>query len=86
MGFLAYLLPKRLWRSASVRLDLKLVAVNSRVQVVLLGQFVAYGPTLAEAVSSSLAAHGVWGTSTLTPTTALVVYSLTLLLIGDLSV
>ena len=84
-GFLAFLLPKKVWCSPSIRLDFKLILFNSLVKIFLAGQFVVLSLALAHATQDGLTF--VWGSVStgMGKVEALVGYSMALLILNDLA-
>ncbi len=84
--FLAFLFDARVWWSASARVDYQLIVFNSVVKVLLFGQWLAFGLHVAFWLEESLRGYLGPTSLTLSPHELLVVYTLTLTLVGDFSV
>jgi len=85
-GLLRTIFNAKVWWSDSAKVDYKLVLFNGFVKVLLLTQFVTYGIHLAYWTSDTLAASLGSPLTGLDTTTCILLYTLAITLIGDLSV
>ncbi len=74
------------WLNDSAKLDYKIIVFNALFKVALLGQFLFFGLQLSDRVHALLAEWCGPCLNPLSETTALFAYTLTLTIVGDLSV
>lgn len=85
ISFWAYLLPKKIWRGASAKIDYVLIFFNSFVKIILIGPYLILGAYLAFYTNEYLMRQFGIQTFDINLFTLLFLYTITLTLVSDLS-